>query len=47
MKTEGASGRTRKMNIRDYTVYIAFVAFFLIFTITLRNVGNALPTPTT
>ena len=45
MKTEGASGRTRKMNIRDYTVYIAFVAFFLIFTITLRNVGNGFANP--
>lgn len=30
----------RKINIRDYTVYIAFVVLFLFFTITLRNVGN-------
>lgn len=29
----------RKISIRNYTVYIAFVAFFLIFTVTLRNVG--------
>ncbi len=29
----------KRFNIRDYTVYIAFVAFFHIFTVALRNVG--------
>lgn len=40
MKNNGSNKTARKLNIRDYTVYIAFVAFFLIFTVSLRNVGN-------